>query len=531
MKTILSLLSAVLLCGLAHALVPRDVVVVFNADSPLSVRTAEAYVATRSIPRENAVGLHGIKAADISRADYNRFIMEPLMEEARVRGWQWPANDKMLGKRKAAIVLMPDMPLRIQAAANLPKQFAGSGNNSASLDSELMMLGALYPLGGPLGNRAYKKDGNISDYNAHILAVCRIDAPDEATIRRMVTEPAEVERRGLWGWAVVDEGGPYPEGDAMFHTAASYAKVQGFPLFHETSKQCIGPDFPLMQHVAVYLGWYNQWPNGPFAASAPQFRFEKGAVAYHLHSFSALSVKDPKQWVCALLQRGAAVTAGNVAEPYLGGCLDPEIFFARLLRGYTLAEAALMASPTASWQGVVLGDPLYRPFAARQSTGSSSDTAFARWYRACRDSSASLAALEGQVVSRLRTPDGPVMAEAFAWHCAEINRMDKAVEYFRMAAELATDKVDWTRNLLMQITAEYNRGEKAVAESLMKRMLEQTMGSPYRKAIELSADTVVEERRKARAAEAAARAKAAAEAAKAKKAAAEAKKKAAPAKK
>lgn len=523
MKKILSRLAALVLCGMAHALVPQDVVVVFNAESPLSVRTAEAYCAKRGIPKENAVGLRGIKAADISRADYNRFIMEPLMEEARVRGWQWPAHDKMFGKRKAALVLMPDMPLRIQAAANLPKQLAGSGNNSASLDSELMLLGALYPLGGPLGNRAYKKDGNISDYNAHVLAVCRIDAPDELTIRRMINDPVEVERNGLWGWAVVDQGGPYPEGDAMFKTAASYAKVQGFPLFNETSKQCIGPDFPLSPHVAVYLGWYSQYPNGPFAATAPKFSFQKGAVAYHLHSFSAVSVKDPKQWVCALLQRGASVTAGNVAEPYLGGCLDPEIFFARLLRGYTVAEAALMATPTTSWQGVVLGDPLYRPFAARKSAGAP-DNAFARWYRACRDTGADLAALEGQVVSNLRKTDGAVVAEAFAWHCAEINRLEKAADYFRMAAEVSSTPVDWTRNTLLQITVNYNRGEKRLAEAQMNRMLEQTLGSPYRKAIEETADTVVEERRKAKAAAAAAKAKAAAEAAKAKKAAQEAKK-------
>ncbi|MDO4221162.1 MAG: TIGR03790 family protein [Akkermansia sp.] len=518
-----ALAAAAALCSMAHALVARDVVVVYNADSPLSKRCTEAYCAKRSIPLENVVGLHGVKAADISRPDYNHLVMEPLMMEARVRGWRWPANPKMPGRRMAAILLMPDMPLRVQSAANLPKQFAGSGNNSASLDSELMGLGSLYPLGGPLGNPAYKKDGNISDYDAHVLSVCRIDAPDEATIMRMINDPAEVERRGLWGWAVVDQGGPYPEGDTMFKAAASYAKVQGFPLFYETSKQTIGADFPLMDHVAVYWGWYNERPNGPFARSAPQFRFEKGAVAYHLHSFSALSVKSPDQWVCALLQRGAAVTAGNVAEPYLGGCLNPEIFFARLLRGYTVAEAALMATPATSWQGVVLGDPLYRPFAARKAANAGLN-AYTQWREMYAKGSANVGSMESLVTSRLRTPDAPVLAEAFAWYCTENARMDKAAEYFRMAAQLSQTPRDWTRNTLMQITVEYVRGEKAVAESLMKRMLEQTLSSPYRKAIEQTADTVVEERRKARAAEAAARAKAAQEAAKAKQAAQEAKK-------
>lgn len=199
-------------------------------------------------------------------------------------------------------------------------------------------------------------------------------------------------------------------------------------------------------------------------------------MAYHLHSFSAVSVKNPKQWVCALLQRGASVTAGNVAEPYLGGCLDPEIFFARLL----------LATPWRkphSWQphhilaGRGARRPLYRPFAARKSAGAA-DNAFARWYRACRDTGADLAALEGQVVSNLRKTDGAVVAEAFAWHCAEINRLEKAADYFRMAAELSSTPVDWTRNTLLQITVNYNRGEKRLAEAQMNRMLEQTLGSP-----------------------------------------------------
>lgn len=35
----------------------------------------------------------------------------------------------------------------------------------------------------------------------------------------------------------------------------------------------------------------------------------------------------------------------------------------RLLDGYTVAEASWMSMPVLSWQGVVFGDPLYRPYA------------------------------------------------------------------------------------------------------------------------------------------------------------------------
>lgn len=60
---------------------------------------------------------------------------------------------------------------------------------------------------------------------------------------------------------------------------------------------------------------------------------------------------------------GAAVTVGNVYEPFLGACHRFDIFVDRLLDGYTVAEASWMSMPVLSWQGLVFGDPLYRPYA------------------------------------------------------------------------------------------------------------------------------------------------------------------------
>lgn len=41
----------------------------------------------------------------------------------------------------------------------------------------------------------------------------------------------------------------------------------------------------------------------------------------HLHSFSAADFKIPgRGWSSALLEKGAAVTVGNVYEPFLGAC-------------------------------------------------------------------------------------------------------------------------------------------------------------------------------------------------------------------
>jgi hypothetical protein len=54
---------------------------------------------------------------------------------------------------------------------------------------------------------------------------------------------------------------------------------------------------------------------------------------------------------------------GPVAEPYVQAFPVPEIFFGMLVDGYlTLAECYMVSVPFLSWQMVLVGDPLYRPF-------------------------------------------------------------------------------------------------------------------------------------------------------------------------
>jgi tetratricopeptide (TPR) repeat protein len=90
-----------------------------------------------------------------------------------------------------------------------------------------------------------------------------------------------------------------------------------------------------------------------------------GAFAYHLHSFSAASLRSTNEfWVGPLLAKGATCTMGCVNEPYLAGTPNVAVFLARLIAGgFTFGEAAWAAQPVLSWQTTVVGDPLYRPFA------------------------------------------------------------------------------------------------------------------------------------------------------------------------
>jgi hypothetical protein len=116
-----------------------------------------------------------------------------------------------------------------------------------------------------------------------------------------------------------------------------------------------------MNDCALYYGWYAGEVTGPF--TDPGFAFVPGAIAVHIHSFSANTLRSPgANWVAPLVSKGAAASLGNVYEPYLQLTAHLDIFNDRLLHGFTFAESAYMSQRVVSWMNVAVGDPLYRPF-------------------------------------------------------------------------------------------------------------------------------------------------------------------------
>jgi tetratricopeptide (TPR) repeat protein len=117
-----------------------------------------------------------------------------------------------------------------------------------------------------------------------------------------------------------------------------------------------------MSQIAIYIGWYAENVEGPLRS--PKVEFMPGAIAYHLHSYSAASLRETNRfWVGPLLARGATVTMGCVSEPYLTFTPDVATFTAALMfRAFSFGEAAYAGLNSVSWQTTVVGDPLYRPF-------------------------------------------------------------------------------------------------------------------------------------------------------------------------
>lgn len=359
--------------------------VIFNTLAPDSRALAEYYAERRGIPAERVIGLDCPLEEEITRKQYTDTIEIPLRKLFEQNAWwevrpDFEDKPEVTGSSIRYVALLRGMPLKIRTTIEPPApdqtppptppapRDPVNSHDEASVDSELSALGAFRnPHFGIINNPYFQRFAPILDsaVTSALLLVCRLDAPDAATVRRMIDDSLEAEQQGLYGWAYIDrrsipESG-YKEGDEWLLKAAGDCWDNGIPVNLDNMPALFPPGFPVTE-AAIYYGWYDWNMSGGIATSESPFRH--GAVAVHIHSFSASTLRDPKaNWAAPLLVQGAAATLGNVYEPYLDLSSHLDIFNERLLQGFTLAESAYMSMKVLSWMGVVIGDPLYRPFA------------------------------------------------------------------------------------------------------------------------------------------------------------------------
>ena len=351
-------------------------IVVFNKDVPESVELAKFYAQKRGIARDHLVGLSVSRTEEISRDEYDMMIRNPLREMFKERNW-WTLekgveNGRVIASTIRFVAVIKGIPLKVRATNDYPNDKPGGppiGNrNDASVDSEIAALGAFSPqISGPLPNPYFQSYRAITEFeNAALLLVCRLDAPQVATVRRMITDAVETEKHGLWGRAYIDgahnSGGGLGVGDHWLADVRDQLHKIGVPLIYEDTPEIFPSSYP-MTDCALYFGWYAGTVSGPF--TQPDFQFRPGAIAVHIHSFSASTLHDENaNWAGPLVTKGAAATIGNVYEPYLQLTAHLNVFNDRLVHGFTFAESAYMSTQALSWMSVMVGDPLYRPYAA-----------------------------------------------------------------------------------------------------------------------------------------------------------------------
>ncbi|SHE86448.1 TIGR03790 family protein [Desulfacinum infernum DSM 9756] len=386
-------------CRPGHAaLTPRQTLVVANGGLPTSMDLASYYMARRKIPRTHLVRVDAGRGHRISREDYREKILGPVLSAiasagspsirclvlmdglpVQVDAPPRPAEEQQrrrLLKKEEAEVRRRLKELQKEEASPLRKDLEGRLREiqealrrmrrpveSAALESELALaLIPSYPLGGWVPNPAYVGAGTKGRWTSpeRILVVARLGGVPPEALKKLIDRTLQAEREGLKGIAYFDArwpaSRPAPKGsrsayalyDQSIHKAAEIVRNSGrLPVVVDDgetvfqSGQCLS--------AALYCGWYSV---GKYVDA---FDWVPGAVGYHIES--------TRTWMKNLQAEGVAVTLGPLREPYLQAFPMPHVFFGLLVQeGLTVGEAYLGSLPYLSWQMILVGDPLYRPF-------------------------------------------------------------------------------------------------------------------------------------------------------------------------
>ncbi len=389
MKRFLSALVVLISAWTCWAANPGDeVVVIYNSRLPESKALADFYARKRVVPPQQILGFNMTDGEEMSREEFRNELQRPLAKKLEdLNLWRTGRGDlpgtngtrvrvtrKVVESKIRYAVLCYGVPLKIRRDTSLVEAEEATmrpelRRNEAAVDSELACLPLTYSgytLAGPLVNNLYTTtNATLLHPTNGVLIVARLDGPTPALARGLVEKALQAEAEGLWGRAyfdlrnIADPG--YKIGDEWIRNASQVAQLVGYDTIVDEGGDTFPASFPLSQ-VAIYMGWYRENVSGPFVL--PKVEFMPGAFAYHLHSFSASSLRITNHnWVGPLLSKGATCTMGTVDEPYLTGTPDVSAFAGRwMYYGFTFGEAACASQTILSWQTTVVGDPLYRPF-------------------------------------------------------------------------------------------------------------------------------------------------------------------------
>jgi uncharacterized protein (TIGR03790 family) len=402
----LVIMIVLLLSGAAAALEPNEILVIVNKDFEPSVELGRYYCARRNVPQKNILelSLGKILADTISREDYNKSIAEPIRKRLTKSDSAW-AIKCLLTTYGVPYKVGPRGPLKEQQEqlkqletsaqqyeielaniqsglgttdaeeqGKIKKALAGinaeidriSGKQTgASVDSELsMVLFGDYELYWWQPNQLYKAGRYPVDL-ALTLMVSRLDGPTPQIAQGLVDKAIAAEKTGLRGVAYIDSRGiangnqsnSFGHFDQKLRDLALLLKLRtNLEVKEEQTEKLFEP--ASCPNTAIYCGWYS------LKKYVDSFEFVDGAIGIHIASLEAVNLRDVNstEWCPAMLVHGVTATLGAVAEPYLTAFPDPTDFFFELLEGKCLVEAYYRTQPYCSWQMVLIGDPLYRPF-------------------------------------------------------------------------------------------------------------------------------------------------------------------------
>lgn len=491
-------LAAIDIASAADQALADATIVVYNKAHSDSAPLAKFYAQQRGIARDHLIALDCSLEEEISRDEYEASIAAPLREVFKNRKW-WTLHESSDNKETVAsssihfVAMIRGMPMKIRPTTGpYPGDEPGpgpiNGHNEASVDSELSVLAfSSKQISGAIPNAYFQSFRSIGEFaNATVLLVCRLDAPAASTVRRMITDSIAAEKSGLWGRAYIDgshNAAPgYETGDKWLVDITTQCAKTGIPAIYDDFPDIFPEGYP-MTDCALYYGWYAGQIAGPFNQHG--FRFVPGAIAVHIHSYSAGTLRDPNaNWVAPLLTRGAAASMGNVYEPYLQLTSHLNIFNDRMLHGFTFAESAYMSMQTLSWMSVMVGDPLYRPYGSwtqidppRETAKTGNDWKMYHEFAVKNGSrpTPEYRQLARQVATRAR--NGAMIEDLGAMELRDGN-FPVAVNYFQQARSLYPKRDDILRVVLEEADAWIKQGKQKRALDLIRSVLRIVSDAP-----------------------------------------------------
>jgi uncharacterized protein (TIGR03790 family) len=321
-------------CRAAHAetLVPPRLGVIYRLDEPLSLELARYYADTRGIPAANLVG---VRLPDTDTVTPQVFMA--------VRG-------EALARLPAAVqslVLVWSRPYAV-GCMSITTAFA-AGYRAAFCEP-----GCAPTTRSPLFDTAgWLPADTVGWWPAMLLPT------DDGELARAVI------RRGAASDASAPPGTVYlvrTEDAARNVRAAAYGEAEVLLARRIHTRELTTP---IIVDVPDAIGYFTGASQVPELA---RIHFRPGAVADHLTSTGGVLRGGGQMSALAWLAGGATGSYGTVSEP----CNHPEKFpnpgvlFGHYLRGETLLEA-YWKSVAMPGQGLFIGEPLARPFAARPS--------------------------------------------------------------------------------------------------------------------------------------------------------------------
>lgn len=517
------LVRLVLLLALAPPLVWADgnqVVVVYNKKMPESRAVAEYYAKMRNVPPSQVFGFSLPTNEVMTRQEFKDELQWPLAIKLKSSGLWKLGETTIVGANGIPVhsirgvvaskiryaVLCYGVPLKIAADPNIheagsanPKYPSWLENNGASVDSELAWLPLLENderLSGPMPNRLYGVTNTaLLDPTNGILLVARLDGPSADIAMGLVKKSLEAEQTGLWGRAYFDArgitSGAYKLGDEWILKSAELCRRLGFETTVDDNPDTFPADFP-MSHIAIYAGWYAGDACGPFAQ--PTVEFMPGAFAYHLQSFSALTLRSTSQYWCGpLLAKGATCTMGCVDEPNLDCTPNVPLFLARwIFNHFTYGQAAWAAQPAVSWQTTVVGDPLYCPFAKepeqlhaalQQTHNPLIEWSYLRLVNLALVRGVPDSVAEAYLENLADTDTSAVLTEKLADLCDADGKPDSAADFYERALKLKPSPEQRIRIRLALARELLAQNQTADAIQDYKELLEESPGWPGKTSI------------------------------------------------